>query len=288
MGAPHVESFNYLISEGLEDCIRNIRPIEFVLPNEDRVKLEVVSCSISKPVVPPSNIHVKDRRVYPAECRQRHDTYKGMVTATMRWELNGIGRPEITKDIGEIPIMLRSSLCHLENLNAEELVDRGEHENEWGGYFIVKGQEKLIRMLLQTRRNFPISLKRNSWKDRGHNFSSVGVIIRCVKTDQTSTNNVLHYLTNGHAKLMMSHRKKLFYIPAMMVIKALTPETDVEIYKKIIAGYEDDQYYVKWVDFKNWVDYLNLTIFQISVASKLCYETCTKKASTPNKMQKTF
>jgi DNA-directed RNA polymerase I subunit RPA2 len=234
-----------MISEGLDDCIRNIRPVEFKLPNDDRIKLELVSCQIAKPTIPPSNVQVLDRRIYPAECRQRHGTYKGMVTATMRWEINGIGRPEITRDIGEIPIMLRSSLCHLENLAPRDLVNKGEHENEWGGYFVVKGQEKLIRMLLQTRRNFPIALKRNSWKDRGHNFSNVGIMIRCVKTDQTSMNNVLHFLTNGQAKLMVGFRKRMFYIPVMMVLKALTPETDCEIYKKLVDVCEDDQYYVK-------------------------------------------
>lgn len=68
-----------------------------------------------------------------------------------------------------------------------ELVSHGEHEQEWGGYFIIKGHERLIRMLLMTRRNYPIAVKRPSWKSRGNLFSEFGIMIRCVMEDQTST-----------------------------------------------------------------------------------------------------
>ena len=67
------------------------------------------------------------------------------------------------------------------------MVEKKEHENEWGAYFMVKGYEKLIRMLLMTRRNYPLSIKRGSWKDRGRHFSEHGIFIRCVMSDQTST-----------------------------------------------------------------------------------------------------
>lgn len=72
-------------------------------------------------------------------------------------------------------------------MSPEDLVKHGEHEQEWGGYFVVKGHERLIRMLLMTRRNYPISVKRSTWKSRGNLFSEYGVMIRCVKEDQTST-----------------------------------------------------------------------------------------------------
>lgn len=63
----------------------------------------------------------------------------------------------------------------------------GEHEQEWGGYFVVSGLEKLIRMLLMTRRNYPIAIKRSGWKARGSLFSDVGISIRCVMQDETAT-----------------------------------------------------------------------------------------------------
>jgi DNA-directed RNA polymerase I subunit RPA2 len=73
----------------------------------------------------------------------------------------------------------------LYNLSPKELVDKGEHETEWGGYFIAKGHEKLIRMLLMTRANYPIYLQRSSWESRGKGFTDKGILIRCVREDRS-------------------------------------------------------------------------------------------------------
>lgn len=72
-------------------------------------------------------------------------------------------------------------------MSPKENIEHGEHEDEWGGYFIIKGNEKLIRMLLMNRRNYPISVQRSTWKNRGPHFSDMGIMLRCVKTDQTAT-----------------------------------------------------------------------------------------------------
>lgn len=65
------------------------------------------------------------------------------------------------------------------------MIEHNEHPEEWGGYFIIKGLEKILRMLIVTRRNFPIALVRRSWDQRGAFFSQYGVQIRCVKDDET-------------------------------------------------------------------------------------------------------
>lgn len=38
-----------------------------------------------------------------------------------------------------------------------------------------------------TRRNYPLAVKRPSWKMRGDSFSDLGVLIRCVTKDHTAT-----------------------------------------------------------------------------------------------------
>jgi DNA-directed RNA polymerase I subunit RPA2 len=67
------------------------------------------------------------------------------------------------------------------------LIAKGEHAEEFGGYFIIGGHERLIRMLQMTRRNYPFTVTRAAWKQRGLLFSDMGVMIRCVKDDQTAT-----------------------------------------------------------------------------------------------------
>lgn len=120
---------------------------------------------------------------------------------------------------------------------------RNEHEHDWGGYFVVKGNERLIRMLLMTRRNYPLALKRSTWKDRGKLFSDIGIMIRCVAIDQTGTNNVLHFLKNGTAKFMFSNKKRLSYLPVMLLLKCLVNYPDEKIFQDLSGGHENDLYY---------------------------------------------
>lgn len=127
------------------------------------------------------------------------------------------------------------------------MIERGEHEQEWGGQFIIKGHEKLIRMLLMSRRNYPIAIKRSTWKDRGYRFSDIGILIRCVKTEQTSTNNVVHFINNGTAKFMFSYNKLLSYLPVVLLLKSLENCTDEYIFKSLSKGFEGDQYYLNCI-----------------------------------------
>lgn len=45
---------------------------------------------------------------------------------------------------------------------------------EMGGYFIINGLEKVIRMLIMPRRNFPLAVTRHKWKNRGPGFTEYG------------------------------------------------------------------------------------------------------------------
>ena len=43
-----------------------------------------------------------------------------------------------------------------------------------GGYFIINGIEKVLRMLIMPRRNHPIVLCRPKWKGRGQGYTPYG------------------------------------------------------------------------------------------------------------------
>lgn len=107
LGAPHVESFDYMLDEGLADCAKNIRPIQFEIPSGERIKLFIENITVSAPQVPASCITSRNKRIYPSECRQRAMTYSGACTVSVGWEVNGAPRPTIDKSMGEIPVMLR-------------------------------------------------------------------------------------------------------------------------------------------------------------------------------------
>lgn len=220
-----------MLDEGLADCVKNIHPVEFELTPGERVSLFVENITIAEPQVPATCITVRNKKIYPSECRQRASSYTGLCTVTVGWTVNGVPRAPIDKQMGEIPIMLKVSdhfftwivhefdivfvycwhtqtkACNLNGKAPKQLVEQGEHENEWGGCFIMKGHEKLIRMLLMTRKNFPITVSRNTWKDRGQNFSDLGIMVRSVRTDQTATVGWTSYFTHSSIRFSI-----VFYI----------------------------------------------------------------------------
>ena len=112
---------------------------------------------------------------------------------------------------------------------------RKEESEELGGYFVVNGIEKIIRMLQLNKRNFPLAIDRPSFTSRGAGYTSYGVIIRCVRPDETSQTNVLHYLKDGNVTFRFSWRKNEYLIPVVMILKALVETNDREIFEGLIG-----------------------------------------------------
>lgn len=98
-----------MLDEGIHDCIKDIKPNEFELPSGNRVKLQINSVCISKPIVPEAYIYGNKRNIYPTECRQRKISYSGMCNVEIGIELNGIPKPTINIDLGNVPIMIKVS-----------------------------------------------------------------------------------------------------------------------------------------------------------------------------------
>ena len=121
-------------------------------------------------------------------------------------------------------------------MSPAELIEHGEQETEWGGFFVIGGHERIIRMLQTTRRNYPIAMQRPGWKNRGKNFSDLGIQIDCGKTDLTTIKNVLHFVTSGTAKFMFNVGKELYFVPVIMLMKCLSDRSDADIYAQLIKG----------------------------------------------------
>lgn len=90
------------------------------------------------------------------QCRQRKLSYAAPLYATMEWEcvVDGVSTvEEFDINFGDMPIMLQSCKCHLEGLTEDELYGLHEEPKELGGYFIANGNERVIRMIIEQRRN---------------------------------------------------------------------------------------------------------------------------------------
>lgn len=147
----------------------------------------------------------------------------------------------------QVPIMLRSEGCHLRGLSRKELVAAGEEPIEKGGYFIVNGSEKVIRLLIANRRNFPIAIVRRTFKEKGKLFSEFGVMMRSVKENHTAVMMTLHYLDTGTMQLALQFRREIFYVPLMYIVKALTNKNDAVISSEFKRGRPDDQFFASCI-----------------------------------------
>ena len=114
---PHIESFdalfkpNGLISHGLAD----IGTKQFLDGNDripiterNRLSIRIKGVQLQKSQLPPSNKFVtRNREILPAECRERHVSYRGKLSATFEYRINGGDPVEFTREIGQLPIMVK-------------------------------------------------------------------------------------------------------------------------------------------------------------------------------------
>ncbi|CEP63973.1 DNA-directed RNA polymerase I core subunit RPA135 LALA0_S09e06722g [Lachancea lanzarotensis] len=247
---PHVGSFNAL-TEGpdgglLNQAVKDIgEKVIFdgakSVDNPDylgnKLSLSVEQVSIAKPTSNDGVSSAVERKVFPAESRQRLSSYRGKLLLKLRWSVNN-GEETFSeiKDCGGLPVMLNSNRCHLNKMSPYDLVQHKEESDELGGYFIVNGIEKLIRMLIVQRRNHPMAIIRPSFSNRGASYSQYGIQIRSVRADQTSQTNVLHYLNDGEVTFRFSWRKNEYLIPVVMILKALCELNDREIFDGIVGS----------------------------------------------------
>ena len=143
--------------------------------------------------------------MYPNEARLRNLTYKSNILCNIgiHYIFNDKGESgEMIPDkvfnfekvnIGSIPIMIHSKLCILHKLDPIKLTDFGECPFDQGGYFIIKGKEKVILSLEKKVNN--ILYINSSSED---NIILQGNI-KSVSNEgfQSSRTNVINYLKNN-------------------------------------------------------------------------------------------
>lgn len=120
--SPHLDSFNAIFGhEGqLEQAIKDIGTKVFLDGNpyeqaadggaRNRLSVRIQEVFVDKSALPPTNKHaIKNRNILPAECRERHATYRGKLRARIEYRVNNGDWVEQVRDLGHVPIMLRVS-----------------------------------------------------------------------------------------------------------------------------------------------------------------------------------
>ena len=160
------ESFNNFINNRLNQIFMEEPPIVITTKQKDdksSESYEKYTVSFSDIYVPSPILIEEDRSIhvfYPSEARQRDLTYDSPIYATVTTVLEQYGaEPEVEKNlrvvIGRVPIMLRSSKCYLSNMTPAERIKALECEKDEGGYFIIKGKERVLIPQLRFVYNVP-------------------------------------------------------------------------------------------------------------------------------------
>ena len=158
----HLESYNEFLRNGIRRIFHENNPIRFIeREDEGNVIGKRSECLLylggkdgskiyyGKPVIyDDHNSHF----LFPNDARLRNMTYG----VTIHYDVDvdfvyyvgdekkehSIVLPKIY--LGRFPIMLQSDLCILNTLNKDVRFNMGECRNDYGGYFIIDGMEKVI------------------------------------------------------------------------------------------------------------------------------------------------
>lgn len=232
----HIDSYNYLVDSGLGILMDNLKPID-VVDQKSKLTIFIRNPKLQPPLKERSS-RALQAPLLPYECRQAKISYAGKLSADLVLRYD---KADITHkmSLGQFPIMLKSKFCHLKEADPQKLVACKEEPLEMGGYFVLNGLERVLRLIIMAKRNYPMSIARSSFREKREGYSDKAVTIRCVREDQTALTVKLHYLNNGSARLGFWIQGREFMLPVGIVLKALVDTTDHEIYVALTCFFNE-------------------------------------------------
>lgn len=219
----HIDSFDHLVSHELKAIVQSESACMIRSDHDPKFYLKYTDCWVGEPSIVEGDLGggvggFISTQATPFQCRLRDGTYSAPIYVNVRYTR---GRQIVVKKkvmIGRMPIMLRSSKCLLHNKSERELAAMKECPYDPGGYFIVRGAEKVILIQEQLSKNRVI-LEEDS---KGSPFASV--------TTSTHERKSKAYIGINNGRVHLRHNslgeKDL---PIAVVLKAMGVESDMEL-----------------------------------------------------------
>ena len=159
--AHHLESFNDFFNKGINRIFYENNPIRFIERESETDPEKRNECLLylggkdgskiyyGKPVIYDDN---NSHFMFPNDARLRNMTYGITIHYDVEVDFIYYDGDEkkthmLTLDkiyLGRFPIMLQSDLCILKGMDREVRFNAGECRNDYGGYFIIDGKEKVV------------------------------------------------------------------------------------------------------------------------------------------------
>ncbi|GAB2295727.1 DNA-directed RNA polymerase III subunit 2 [Dionaea muscipula] len=214
----HLASYNYFVNTGIKKIVQVNNLITLNVDKD--VYLRFTDVRIKKPSIAMDGESIS---LNPQLCRLWDRTYAAPIHVDIEYR-NG-SRDNINQRIdvliGRMPIMLRSCKCALYGKDEEELARLGECPLDPGGYFVVKGTEKVILMQEQLSNNrIIIDLDK-----KGNVIASVTSSTALVKSKTV--------IVMEKEKIYVQLNKFQTKIPIIVVMKAMGMESDQEVVQMV-------------------------------------------------------
>ena len=229
----NINSFNNFIENELQVIIDEIGPIipTIIPPEMQEFKIKLDKIWITEPQV--TEADGSKRVILPIEARLRKMTYASPIFLEVSAYVDGVQRETFTTQIGKLPIMVKSKYCVLNKLSSEELIEKGEDPDDYGSYFILNGNERVLITVedLASNKLF-IDASTGPSKFTGRIFSERGSF---------KIPHVIEQLKDGSLTISFTRFKR---VPIISVIKALDLTRDEDIVKLICNEKQYDDIFV--------------------------------------------
>ncbi|CAG5128580.1 unnamed protein product [Candidula unifasciata] len=220
----HIDSFNYFINTEIKKIMKaNDKILSDADPN---FYLKYLNIYVGMPSVQES-LGIA-QTVSPHECRLRDITYSAPITVDIEFVRGKQIFSKKNVEIGRMPIMLRSSNCVLTGKTAAEMAQLNECPMDPGGYFIVRGTEKVILIQEQLSKNRMIV----DTDSKGN--------IECSVTSSTHERKSKTYVYVKRDRYYLKHNIFSEDIPVAIAFKAMGVACDQDIVQ--LVGNEEEAF----------------------------------------------
>ena len=256
-----LESYNDFVNNQIQKTIDMFNPVKMSSENDfdkdsGKYKLEIFitfeNFHLYRPQIHENN--GASKLMFPQEARLRNFTYASMMTIDLniKYIVRSGDNLENSQTfykslpgihIGKLPIMLKSSVCVLNQYQHIDENVSGECKFDAGGYFIINGSEKTVLGQERAAENrvycFNVSKNNNKWKWMAE-IKSVPDF-KCISPKQISM--MISAKNTGFGTTMYIQIPRLKQpVPLFILFRALGVMSDKDICEKIILNMDDKKY----------------------------------------------
>ena len=228
----NIVSYNEFLEHRMQEIVDEISGS--IEQEDEDYEIKLGKIEVGKPVVIEADGSTS--RILPYEARIRNLTYAAPIYLELTVKKDDQVDSEVV-EIGKIPVMVKSSACNTYNLDEKELLRNYNDPLDSGGYFIIKGNERVMIMVEDLAENQPFVEENSKGEFTLKLFSLKG------------TYRIPTTVTEDKEGIIETSFSRFKNIPAVVILKALglTKEADIAKY----LGKETDSVIVNLYEFVN-------------------------------------